>query len=64
MMINIARFLLYAGMIFGFLYYLYIAVFEILIHNKFLYGKYFPKEKDYREFVKRHDAFNDDVCKR
>ncbi|BCC44632.1 hypothetical protein [Bacillus cereus] len=64
MMITIARFILHAGMIFLVLYYLYIWVIEILMHNKFLYGKYFPKEKDYREFVKRHDVFNDDVRKR
>lgn len=64
MIINITKFLLYVVMIFGFFHYLYIAVFEILIHNKFLYGKYFPKEVDYCEFVIRNSRNNDVFNKR
>lgn len=62
MNVDIASFILYAINIIGLIVYFYIGVIEIFIHNKFLYGKYFPKEEDYRDFVKRnslsYDVFN------
>lgn len=64
MIIDITKFILYTINIIGLVYYLYIAVFEILIHNKFLYGTCFPKEKDYREFVIRNSRNNDVFNKR
>lgn len=64
MTIDIARFILYVVMIVLFWYYLYIAVIEILIHNKFIYGKHFPKEEDYRDFVIRNSRNNDAFNKR
>ncbi|HDR4422891.1 TPA: hypothetical protein QCU60_004333 [Bacillus cereus] len=64
MLIDIARFILYTAMIMGIVFYLYITVFEILIHNKFLYGKYFPKEADYKEFIKQNSQKYDVFGKR
>ncbi|WP_144524483.1 hypothetical protein [Bacillus thuringiensis] len=46
------------------LFYLYIWVFEILIDNKLLYEKYFPKEKDYADFINRSNKNNDGLHKR
>lgn len=62
--VDIARFILHTTIIFSFIYYLYVWVFEILIHNKILYGKYFPKQEDYNLFVERHNTFHDDIRKR
>ncbi|MDA2242002.1 hypothetical protein PDN14_26895 [Bacillus cereus group sp. Bc222] len=64
MTIDIARFILYVVMIVLIWYYLYIAVIEILIHNKFIYGKHFPKEEDYRDFVVRNSLKCDGNDKR
>ncbi|BCC15148.1 hypothetical protein [Bacillus cereus] len=64
MTIDIARFILYVVMIVLIWYYLYIAVIEILIHNKFIYGKRFPKEEDYRDFVIRNSRNNNAFNKR
>lgn len=61
MTVNIARVVLHWVIVMGLMYYLYIWVIEILIHNKFLYGKYFPRQEDYDAFVKRYNKFNDDV---
>ena len=61
MNVDITRFILYALSIVGLIIYLYIGVIEIFIHNKFLYGKYFPKEKDYQNFIQRSNQ-NNDVC--
>ncbi|KLV14078.1 hypothetical protein [Bacillus anthracis] len=61
MTVDIARFVLHSVIIMALMYYFYIWVIEILIYNKFLYGKYFPRQEDYDAFVKRHNKFNDDV---
>ncbi|MGM1389549.1 hypothetical protein [Bacillus cereus group sp. BceL293] len=64
MTIDITRFILYAINVVGLLIFLYIGVIEIFIHNKLLFGRYFPKEEDYKEFVKRNSLNSDVLHKR